>query len=66
MPYSRKRIESVITDYRIIIGMPEEAEEKAHQLIAKGYRPWAAPSFISENGSIKVCQTFICKEDRIV
>ena len=66
MPYARKRVESIISDYRIIIGTPEEAEEKAHELIAKGYRPWAAPSFISESGSVRVCQTFICKEDRIV
>ncbi len=66
MPYSRKRIENIITDYRIVIGTPEEAEEKAHQLIAQGYKPWAAPSFISESGLVKVCQSFVKKEERIV
>lgn len=62
----RKRVETIVTDYRIVIGTPEETEEKAHQLIAQGYKPWAAPSFINESGSVKVCQSFVKKEERII
>ena len=64
MAVVRKRIETVITDYKIVIGTPEEAEEKAHQLIGQGYKPWAAPSFINEAGAVKVCQSFVKKEER--
>ena len=38
-------------------------DRKAEELIQEGYRPWGAPSFITHNEQIKVCQAFIRKEE---
>lgn len=64
MAYPRKHLKRFITDYRIAIASEEDSEAKAKQFIAEGFQPWGPPSFIqSAEGQIRVCQSFVRKEE---
>ncbi len=64
MGYQRRHLKRFITDYRIAIASEETAEEKAKQFITDGFQPWGPPSFIqSAEGQIRVCQSFVRKEE---
>ena len=64
MAYPRKHLKRFVTDYRIAIASEEAAEAKAKQFITDGFQPWGPPSFIeTADGQIKVCQSFVRKEE---
>lgn len=53
----------VVKNYTVVICSDKQIDKKAEELIQEGYRPWGAPSFITHNEQIKVCQAFIRKEE---